>query len=139
MECCLMLQKYQEGGILPKWPLASNYTGTMVGYPAVSVIADATVKRLLPDALPKALEAATYSSVYQPEILDKYKETRETGIMRRHVYFKEKLGFVPANSISESVSWGLEMTYFDWCVAQIAEKAGDSKTTDKYLDRSTLL
>ncbi len=132
-----LIQKYHEGGILPKWPLASNYTGTMVGYPAVSVIADAAVKGLLPDALPQALEAAEYSSVYQPEILDKFKGTREAGIMRRHVFFKEKLGFVPADSISESVSWGLEMAYFDWCVAQIAKKAGDSKTTDKYLDRSS--
>jgi len=132
-----LIQKYREGGILPKWPLASNYTGTMVGYPAVSVIADAAVKELLPNALPQALEAAEYSSVYQSEILEKYKGTREAGIMRRHVYFKEKLGFVPADSISESVSWGLEMAYFDWCVAQIAEKADDSKTKDEYLDRST--
>ncbi len=132
-----LIQKYHEGGILPKWPLASNYTGTMVGYPAVSVIADAVAKGLLPDALPDALEAAAFSSVYQPGIVERYKGTREAGIMTRHVYFKEKLGFVPADSVPESVSWGLEMAYFDWCVAQIADAAGDNKTRDEYLDRST--
>ncbi len=131
-----LIQKYREGGILPKWPLASNYTGTMVGYPAVSVIADAATKGLLPDALSDALEAAIYSSVYQPEIFERYKGTREARIMTRHVYFKEKKGFVPANSISESVSWGLEMAYFDWCVAQIAEAAGDNKTENSYLKKS---
>jgi len=26
-----LVQKYREGGLLPKWPLASNYTGKMVG------------------------------------------------------------------------------------------------------------
>ncbi|MDE8698411.1 glycoside hydrolase family 92 protein, partial [Bacteroides cellulosilyticus] len=34
-----LLRKYDEGGILPKWVLASNETGTMIGYHAVSVIA----------------------------------------------------------------------------------------------------
>ena len=32
----VLVQGYKEGGILPKWPLASSYTGCMVGYPAVS-------------------------------------------------------------------------------------------------------
>lgn len=40
------MQGYKEGGILPKWPLASSYTGCMVGYPAVSVLADLVTKDL---------------------------------------------------------------------------------------------
>ena len=39
-------------------------------------------------------------------------------------YFKEKLGYVPADSLPESVSWGVEMAYYDWCISQIAKKAG---------------
>ncbi len=132
-----LIQKYKEGGVLPKWPLASNYTGTMVGYPAVSVIADAAVKGLLPGDLQEALNAAIYSSAYQPEIIERYKGTREADIMTRHVYYKETLGFVPADSIPESVSWGLEMAYYDWCVAKIAEAAGDNDIRDKYLEKST--
>ena len=131
-----LIQKYKEGGILPRWPLASNYTGTMVGYPATSVIADAIYKGLLPGDLTDALAAAEYSSVYQPAILEKFKGTREADIMTRHVYFKEKLGFVPCDSISESVSWGLEMAYYDWCVAKIAEAAGDKSAEQGYLKRA---
>ena len=41
-----LLSQSEEGGLLPKWSLNSNYTGTMVGYPAVAVIADAMKKGL---------------------------------------------------------------------------------------------
>ncbi|MEG1573681.1 MAG: GH92 family glycosyl hydrolase, partial [Bacteroidales bacterium] len=39
-----LVEKYKEGGLLPMWELASNYTGTMIGYNAVSVITDAYMK-----------------------------------------------------------------------------------------------
>ena len=35
------LAKFDEGGIMPIWDLAANYTGCMIGYHAVPVIADA--------------------------------------------------------------------------------------------------
>ena len=41
-----LLRKYDEGGILPMWDLASNYTGCMIGYHAVPVIVDAYQKGL---------------------------------------------------------------------------------------------
>ncbi|WP_430971717.1 GH92 family glycosyl hydrolase [Sunxiuqinia rutila] len=132
-----LVQKYREGGLLPKWPLASNYTGTMVGYPATSVLADALAKGLVPQADLKAwLEAAVTSSTYQPEWLEKVKGTREENVMSKHIYFKEKYGFVPADSISESVSYGVEMAYYDWCIAQIAEAAGDEETAARYFKKS---
>ncbi|NOR73640.1 MAG: glycoside hydrolase family 92 protein [Draconibacterium sp.] len=132
-----LVQKYQEGGVLPKWPLASNYTGTMVGYPATSVLADAIAKGLVPDAdLEIWKEAAVTSSSWQPDWLEKVKGTREENVMSKHIYFKEKYGFVPADSISESVSYGVETAYYDWCVAKIAEAAGDKKTADVYFKRA---
>ncbi|OBT16361.1 hypothetical protein A9264_11965 [Vibrio sp. UCD-FRSSP16_10] len=65
-----LVRKYQEGGILPKWELHGDYTGTMVAYPAVAVIADAITK--FPDQFTDqekqtALEAALRSSVYKSE------------------------------------------------------------------------
>ena len=59
-----LLRKYDEGGILPKWELASNETGTMIGYHAVSVIADAMMKKQCDFDVKKALEACIRSSVY---------------------------------------------------------------------------
>ncbi|MDF4377360.1 glycoside hydrolase family 92 protein, partial [Vibrio parahaemolyticus] len=41
-----LIRKYEDGGILPKWELHSHYTGTMIGFPAVSIIADAMAKGL---------------------------------------------------------------------------------------------
>ncbi|MCF6356890.1 MAG: GH92 family glycosyl hydrolase [Draconibacterium sp.] len=132
-----LVQKYREGGVLPKWPLASNYTGTMVGYPATTVLADAIAKGLVTDAdLEVWKEAAVFSSSWQPKWLEKVKGTREENVMSKHIYFKEKYGFIPADSISESVSNGVEMAYYDWCVAKIAEAAGDKKTADVYFEKA---
>ena len=59
-----LLCKYDESGILPKWELASNETGTMIGYHAVSVIADAIMKKQCDFDIKKAIEACIRSSVY---------------------------------------------------------------------------
>ncbi len=39
-----LLAKYADGGRLPMWPMAGNYTDDMLGYHAVSVITDAYIK-----------------------------------------------------------------------------------------------
>ena len=128
-----LVQKYREGGILPKWALASNYTGTMVGYPATSVMADALAKGLVPNAdLEDWKNAAVKSATWQPEWLEANKGTRGEGVMSEHIYYKEKYGFIPADSITASVSYGVEMAYYDWCVAEIAKAAGDKKTADEF-------
>ena len=36
-----MLRMYEDGGQLPVWELAGNYTGCMIGYHSVPVISDA--------------------------------------------------------------------------------------------------
>ncbi|TAJ13845.1 glycoside hydrolase family 92 protein [Marinilabiliaceae bacterium JC017] len=131
-----LVQKYSEGGVLPKWPLASNYTGTMVGYPAVSVMADVVAKGLYTGDLDDWLEAAVTSATYQPGIVEKFKGTREAAVMPKHIFYKETLGWVPCDKLPESVSYGLEMAYYDWCVAKIAEAAGDKKTAAAFMKKS---
>ncbi|MBS2210015.1 GH92 family glycosyl hydrolase [Carboxylicivirga mesophila] len=131
-----LVQKYKEGGILPKWPLVSNYTGTMVGYPAVSVLADAAAKSLGPGDLSEWLEASVQSATWRPDIVERFKDTREAAVMPRHIYFKETLGWVPSDSVAEAVSYGLEMAYYDWCVAQIAQASGETKTASEFMAKS---
>lgn len=128
----VLVQGYKEGGILPKWPLASSYTGCMVGYPAVSVLADLVIKDLAEGDLNLWAEAGARSSVYRDDLAEKFKGTRELDLITRHPYFKEKYGFVPADSVPESVSWGLEMAYYDWCISQIAAKAGNTELAKEY-------
>lgn len=132
-----LVQGYMEGTILPKWPLASSYTGCMVGYPAVSVLADLVAKDLAKGDLDLWAEAGARSSVYRADLAEKFKGTRELDLITRHVYYKDKFGFVPADSIPESVSWGLEMAYYDWCIAQIAAKAGNDTLAKAYQEKAS--
>ncbi len=131
-----LIQGYLEGTILPKWPLASSYTGCMVGYPAVSVLADLVSKDLAKGDLNLWTEAGVRSSVYRADLAEKFKGTRELDLITKHIYYKDKYGYVPADSIPESVSWGMEMAYFDWCIAQIARKSGNQKIADEYMQKS---
>lgn len=132
----VLVQGYKEGGILPKWPLASSYTGCMVGYPAVSVLADLVTKDLAEGDLNVWAEAGARSSVYRKDLAEKFKGTRELDLITRHPYYKEKYGFVPADSVPESVSWGLEMAYYDWCISQIATKAGNAELAKEYANKA---
>ena len=132
-----LVQGYMEGTILPKWPLVSSYTGCMVGYPAVSVLADLVAKDLAKGDLNLWAEAGARSSVYRADLAEKFKGTRELDLITRHVYYKDKFGFVPADSIPESVSWGLEMAYYDWCIAQIAAKAGNDTLAKAYQEKAS--
>ena len=133
-----LLGKYQEGGVLPKWPLASNYTGTMIGYPAVALIADALAKGINDFDVNLALEAAVISSNYHPEIIERLVEPRAKRLLPKHLDYIEKLGFIPADSINLSVSYGLECAYYDWCISQIAKYAGNKELERRYLKRSQL-
>ncbi|HBN43292.1 MAG TPA: glycoside hydrolase family 92 protein, partial [Parabacteroides distasonis] len=132
----VLVQGYKEGGILPKWPLASSYTGCMVGYPAVSVLADLVAKDLAEGDMSTWTEAGVRSSVYREDLAEKFKGTRELDLITMHPYYKEKYGFVPADSVPESVSWGLEMAYEDWCISQIAKKAGNIELANEYAKKA---
>lgn len=132
----VLFQGYKEGTILPKWPLASSYTGCMVGYPAVSVLADLQAKGLARTDALQWLEAAKQSSVYREDLAKKFAGTRELDLITKHTLLKDKYGFVPADLIPESVSWGLEMAYYDWAIAQMAAAAADSATYKTYMEKS---
>jgi predicted alpha-1,2-mannosidase len=129
----VLVNGYKEGGILPKWPLASSYTGCMDGYPAVAVLADLASKGLVNESeLPTWVEACVASSIYRNDLAEKFKDTREFDLITRHIYYKEKYGYVPADSVTESVSWGVEMAYEDWCISQLAAKAGMDSIAKAY-------
>lgn len=105
-----MLAKYDEGGILPIWDLSANYTGCMIGYHGVPVIADAYLKGIREYDAEKALRAMKHSATQFHLGLDSY----------------QKFGFIPVEEESESVSKTLEYAYDDWTIAQMA-KAMDRK------------
>ena len=44
-----------------------------------------------------------------------------------------KSGYVPEDKSSSSVSKTLEYAYDDWCIAQIAKKAGNDEVYEEYI------
>ncbi len=114
------LAKYDEGGIMPIWDLSGNYTGCMIGYHAVPVIADAYLKGIDNYDVTKALDAMKHSATRDHLGLSSYKSH----------------GFIPVEEESESVSKTLEYAYDDWTIAQMSKAMGNEKDYDLYIKRA---
>lgn len=133
-----LLRKYDEGGILPKWELASNETGTMIGYHAVSVIADAMMKKQCDFDVKKALEACIRSSVYDTTGVTPMMECQILNgkLMPVSIKYKNELGYIPCDKVGGSVSQGLEFAYNDWLIAQMMKEHNRKDLYDKYMELS---
>jgi len=130
-----LVDQGEKGGLLPKWSLNANYTGTMVGYPAVSIIADAYAKGLMDSIPQRVLDIAIKSSRWNAEFNKKHKGTGAERVMSEHIKYKEEMGFVPRDKCNGSVSYGLEMAYYDWCIGVIADLVGDKNIAKMYMDK----
>lgn len=111
------LNQYKQGGKLPMWELSANYTGCMIGYHAVPVIADAYLKGIWNSDPKLALEASISAS-----------KAKELGkpFFRQH-------GYLTAEVEHEAVSKSLEYAYDDWCIAQIAKKMKKKDVYEEYI------
>ena len=114
------LHQYENGGKLPVWELAGNYTGTMIGYHSIPVITDAYVKGIRAFDVQKALEAMKHSADMDHLGLDAYKAN----------------GFIAINDEAESVSKTLEYAYDDWCIAQLAKDLGKKDDYKRFIERA---
>ncbi len=115
------LAQYEQGGRLPVWELAANETDTMIGYHAVSVIADAAVKGIDGFDLRKAFAAMKHSA--------ELREHRGLG-----AYIDK--GFLEMQEERESVSKVLEYAYDDWCIAEVARLLGNTADYKRYSARA---
>jgi predicted alpha-1,2-mannosidase len=110
-----MLERYKEIGTLPMNEYGINETYCMIGNHAIPVIADAYLKGL------KGFDAETaYKAVRAASTISHSKSDWET---------YNKYGYLPFDLVKEeSVSRTLELSYDDYCVAQMAKALG--KTDD---------
>lgn len=115
------LLQYEQGGLLPVWELSSNETECMIGYHAVSVIADAITKGIKGFDYEKALEACKKSA-----------DSRNRFGLGAYI----DKGFLELEDEHESVSKTLEYAYNDWCIAQIAQQLGKEDDYKTYYKRS---
>jgi len=144
-----LIRKSDEGGLLPMWELMSNYTGCMIGYHAVSVIVDSYLKGQRDFDIEKAFTAAKKSSSWDTVNVS---PTIDKGILKHNLmpygkYYKNTIGYIPAETERQSVARGLEYAYNDWLIAQFAKELGYtddyvhfinlSKNYSNYYDAST--
>lgn len=123
-----LVDKSDEGGQLPMWDLASNYTGTMIGYHSVSVIVEAYLKGARNFDAEKAFAACVKASQYVRSDVGYSDNGLNTGSLKPiALLYKDSLGFVPCDRDNESVAKALEYSYNDWCIAQFAKALGKEK------------
>ena len=113
------LRQYQQGGKLPIWELAANYTNCMIGYHAIPVIADAYAKGIRDYDVERAMDAMIYSANLDTDGLEFYKNK----------------GFIAASDEPESVSKTLEYAYDDWCIAMMADSLGRTDVANDFYQR----
>lgn len=129
-----LLLKYEEGGLLPMWELAGNYTATMIGYHAVSLMADALTKGIADFDVTKAYEAGCRSSVCDTTGIVT-PDPVKFALSPKSKEYKNTLGYIPWDKEHESVAKGLEYAYNDWCISLLAEAAGDSSGVKEYQNK----
>ena len=116
-----MLHIYAQQGKLPVWHLMGNETDCMVGNPAIPVLADLVLKGF--DVDPQAALAAMSASAMLDE--------RSMGLLKQYGYIPYDL-----EPEKETVARGLEYALADWCIARVAEQAGDRQRYDYFNERS---
>ena len=115
-----LLRQFQDGGKLPIWELAGNYTDCMIGYHAIPVIVDAYIKGIRDYDTDMALNAMVLSAESNTHGLKAYK----------------KNGFIRASDEPESVSKNLEYAYDDWCIAVMADSLGKKEIAKRFYKRA---
>ncbi len=118
-----MLEHYDKSTehMLPIWSFYGGETWCMIGYHAVSVLADMMVK---------GVKGFDYERAYQA--------MKATATNPHYDCLPEytALGYVPFDKEMESVSKTLEYAYDDWCIAQAAKLLGHEEDYQFFLKRS---
>ncbi len=119
-----MLAHYDQSvhKMLPIWSHYANENWCMIGYHSVSVIADAIV-------------TGNIEGINAEHALDAMANTARTKYYDG-LGFYMKLGYVPEDENSLSVSKTLEYAYDDYAIAQAAKKLGKTAIYDEFIKRS---
>src|SRR5579872_121273 len=134
-----LLQNFQEGGWMQKWPNPS-YTNIMIGTHADSLVAEAFRKGFHGFDRQLAWKAVLKDAMVPPDgdtsrrWLDREEGTPYEA--RAGLTYYKQLGYIPTDKTDEAASRTLEDSYDDWCVAQIAKALGREEDYRFFLHRS---
>ena len=115
-----MLDHYKQTGLLPVWELEGNETFCMVGNHSIPVIAEALLKGIGDFDHQLAFEAMKVTSMHDRDGMGLY----------------DKLGYMPADKVQQSVAKSLEVAIDDWCVAAVAQKLGKTEDATYFSKRA---
>ena len=120
-----------DGGFVPKWPLAIGYSGTMLGTSADVVVADAAVKGVQEQGF-------SYASLYEALLRTADGPTpagsRSGGRGCMPAYVEN--GFCPYESSGGSVARTLEFGWDDFALGKLAEHLGEGADANRFADRA---
>ena len=114
------LAMYEQGGLLPIWPLASDETYCMVGNHSIPVIVDAYAKGIRDFNAEEAFTAMKAAVNRNQFGLDSYRNN----------------GVVLSDDEHESVSKTLEYAFDDWCIAQMAKMLNKPQDYAEFIKRA---
>jgi len=108
------------------WPLQGVETGTMIGWHGVVPIAEAQAKGIPADY------AAAWPAIAKRSF--DFSAPDQDNSLGRDLY--DRLGYVPADKVFESVSRTQEYAYDDWASSHLARAAGATADAERLLKRS---
>ena len=117
-----LLQFYKEGRWLPTWP-NPGYWNCMVGADADPVIAEACLQGVRGFDLQTAYAAIRKDGTTEPD---------SPGHGIPHLADYLRLGYLPANVMSEATSTTMEEAYDDYSIAQVAHALGNNTDYKKF-------
>lgn len=114
---------YQQGGTLPRWPIANHDGFCMIGQHAVNVLADAWFKGIRDFNIHLAYEGMKKGAL-------------RTDGGRGNLEDYIRLGYVPSEATSAGCSETVEYAYNDWAVSRIAGELGHTEDQKLFFNRS---
>jgi predicted alpha-1,2-mannosidase len=110
-----ILRMVEQDGRLPRWPLAVNETGTMLGSPASIILADAYLRGATGFDTGQALDA----------MITDAESGRGDGYARCL-----ELGFCPREEVGRATAHAVEWGWADFAIAELAAALGDARAAD---------
>lgn len=109
------------------WPLQGKETGTMIGWHGVVPLAEAQAKGI------KADYAAAWPAIRRRSF--DFTAPDQDNSLGRDLY--DRLGYVPADKVFESVSRTQEYAYDDWAASHLARAIGETADATRLHRRSS--
>lgn len=119
-----LLAMADQYGAPPRWPLAVNESGSMLGSPAAIILVESLLKGLDLDAA-EVLDVL----VADADLLE--------GHSIRHDFAPcIELGFCPADEVGDSVSKTLEYAWADFAISALAKNQGETDLANRFAQRA---